>query len=619
MFISSHTNALAEAYQQPLPLKLLLVLKYEPEVQSHDTASFSASPTYTVSPAMAPIRKTPSVPLPVGALTYRHGITKESLKEAHDKRGKIFGNTRQMMALHSHTMHMIASRGFERAGPLPTAATQRPLLKRRYSVDVLTVRENPKRKRRMLSKEEDKVRLDSAKRKVFMNTDSQQTEDEQEQGVQEEMPKVQKEDSMPFPNPSRYHELGVGEAAMVPLNERTYLSLNDQAVTNLALYYMTKQRNWGRENWMRDDSLSMALMILGQDKDCEASNIAIARTVETMAIYNVKKFGEDPQGSGMDWLRERFGNARWIFLPINDGLRIRGRGFGGSHWSLALMDMRAGRIHHYNAMGSNLRVAQAVSDILLDILNEDEDEFEHFLDENSPSQSRHNRAEDDGGAACGPYVYKMTEYLIDQIRAAQEAGREETYSANLPKGFGRQFKRIFHSHRVRERMQASIIREKAKQLAEEIADAHDEAVFSQEDITLPDIPYGRNQDNPPSEANETSDDDDLETEEVVQQSSSDDDDDDNDSYFSDFSCSTAHEPDSDYEPDSDFDAKGETDDESTPPPKATGRVPRSHARAKSTPEPSLGRKLRSHTRAENATAPEEAGRVLRRSARNKQS
>jgi hypothetical protein len=59
-------------------------------------------------------------------------------KEAHHKRGQIFARTHQVMRHKTDRMLVNASRGYEREGHVPTNFTQPPLLKRRYSLDIVT-------------------------------------------------------------------------------------------------------------------------------------------------------------------------------------------------------------------------------------------------------------------------------------------------------------------------------------------------------------------------------------------------------------------------------------------------------------------------------------------------
>lgn len=485
--ISPHTSGLAIVRQQPLSSKLVTSFQHEPQVSGSSSAPIPDTSSQSAPLAMAPVKKTPGVPLTVKDLTYRYGVTKDSLKAAHKKRGNIYGKTRQMMDLGTRLMHVIASRGFERAGPLPTEPSQRPMRKRRYSIDVTTQMEVPKPKRIMLSRRKDKVSFEQ--RIISMDTNSLQVH--VGEYAEEETPAVQKEAPMAIPDPCRHPDLGLIEASTAPMDSQDYLSLDGNIISNEGLHYMTSTCPSEEETWMRDESLFMALKILGQEMDCEANAIAITTALNVMAFYYISMYGQNPQDKDLDWVREQFGSARWIFLPINNGMDslANDSDFHGSHWTLALVDMKAKEVRHYDSVSAtrsgNAECAETACKNLLDTLGKEG--FKFIEERNCPSQIRHNQADDTG--ACGPFVYKMTEFLVGELRAVQKAGKEHRFTPRLPGGFGtRDFKKIFNSAEVRERMQASIIQEKAKQTARELAQAHDEAVFLQEDIALPDIP-----------------------------------------------------------------------------------------------------------------------------------
>lgn len=237
---------------------------------------------------------------------------------------------------------------------------------------------------------------------------------------------------------------------------------------------------------MRGESLDMALEVLRRDKNCEAYGIDIANSNMSQIFY-IAGMCQDGQSNAYDEYRRRFKHKRWIFLPINDGFGgTTNDGHSGTHWSLVVMDTIEHTVHYFDSLYVqwewNQRLAKDVSIGLMSILGEDISEWVFESEINSPHQWKHNQFTGDGGP-CGPFVYKMTEILVENI-IFQEHRQERRYGLSLPDWFPEHFVNLFHSGQVRWQMQQSLVRYKAEYEATWLIQAHDLKAVQNEGATL---------------------------------------------------------------------------------------------------------------------------------------
>ncbi|KAF1935192.1 hypothetical protein EJ02DRAFT_75709 [Clathrospora elynae] len=409
----------------------------------------------------------------------------------HYKRATIFGQTREIMFCRTRRMCLTASRGFQR-GNVPTKRTTPPLLKRRYSIDVSTSDWNG-----WWASGRNQEELEARARRNFCSLSKRYTHN-----LQRECQKVKAYHLDPIyfpgsfvdvPNPSRYVAFGPLFALRPPFNTDIYLELGDATIRNDAFCYIgvTDTRDHGSEVWMRDESIDMALEVLRRDSNCDAHSIAIANSMTAQVCYFACQ-SKDGSTREYDEYRTRFQNKKWIFIVINDAIGgLVNDGTNGTHWSLVAMDCEGRLAHYYDSMYIDSRYHQHMGlDVcsgMLYILGENPGDWKYQPEWHSPHQNRNNQFYGDGGA-CGPFVFKMTELLVDHIRHYQRAGNEDQCYLQLDRGFPAVFENQFHSQNVRRGIQMRIARWKAGIDAPELAHAHDQNAIRDEDVALIDEP-----------------------------------------------------------------------------------------------------------------------------------
>ncbi|KAI0583050.1 Peptidase-C48 domain-containing protein [Pyrenophora tritici-repentis] len=391
--------------------------------------------------------------------------------DAHYKRMKgIYGKTRHLMRTRTKRMSLVASRGFQR-GSLPTRRTKPPLRKRRYSVDVNTAQnwqqENPLQDYSMLDVQRQNHETDA----VPLSTTVIDA----------------------IPNPFRYPLLSSKyHFRFPPSNDNVYLRLGD-AVLKTDAYGHIGLTGGSYHVWMTGDSLDMAMEVLRRDEPCHTHGIAIANSAVAQICY-FAHMSNDSSPQEYNEYKIQYEDKRWIFIIINDAIGgFESDSEQGSHWSFIAMDRGNKKVHYYDSMWAqdydqnyNRDIGRDVGAGMLKILEEDANFWEYIPEYWTPNQNYYNRFTSDEGA-CGPFVFKMMQYLIQQIVYWQAVGCD--VSLSLESTFPLWFKdNLFDSWQIRREIQASITRWKAIVEGMHLTTTHDQDVLLDEDIVLEDVP-----------------------------------------------------------------------------------------------------------------------------------
>ncbi|EOA90235.1 hypothetical protein ACJQWK_07644 [Exserohilum turcicum] len=380
-------------------------------------------------------------------------------KNAYLKPQQIYEKTRSIMRMNTYRTLLVASRGFARGG-LPTRRTKPPLLTRRYSIDVNTV-------------------------------NNWGTSSAVDWGV--DQPEYESQDPVlsthiPVPHPGRYAGLGKMFQLYPPFDEKMYLELGDATICNYTFRNIICTDFKNGDPWMRDESLDMALEILRRDTDCDNYDIEIANSMMSQICYCARK-DEDYKPQEFSEYRARFEDKRWIFLPVNDAIGTNVD--GGIHWSLIILDRNHKKIYYVDSLFVDDAVYQnlgyEISAGMLRILGEDLDSWTFEPQKYTPNQILDNLAFSDAGP-CGPFVFKMTEYLVTYIKFYQLRGIEDQCSLTLSQGFPSFFRNYFHSAHIRTDIQKRIAHWKAIDVASRIATAHDQEVLADTSVELGNSP-----------------------------------------------------------------------------------------------------------------------------------
>ena len=264
-------------------------------------------------------------------------------------------------------------------------------------------------------------------------------------------------------------------ASPTPEDDETYLTFNDAIITNNQFHYI--MHTVGPEAFMQDYCLDMALKILAHNKKCADSHISIASTFESQIFYCA---ANDTNGGYEEYLK-LFGNAKWIFIPINDGMTGKvNASIQGAHWSLLALNRIGKTAHYFDSLFIDKpeyhQLASTVFCGIANVLGENIDEWDTKIEYNSPNQSKHNLCDEDEWTSCGPFVYSMTEYLIHTIQEAQRHGCENQHVLDLGAEFPRLWATIWDSRAHRKDMQDSIAKMKKDMETAEETDGSDEVV-----------------------------------------------------------------------------------------------------------------------------------------------
>jgi hypothetical protein len=520
-------------------LQVQMLRQVEPAVSASATATTrppSTPPTDKTLTTMEPGLPTPSSSTSASDRALSLGTSNrwevhatrarvKRAKAAHIKSAHIFTQTRQMMRYKTWKMFLIASRGHERTGYVPTKQTTPALRKRRYSIDVNTADWENQHVLDWAYGPDAKVRCSisytgqslgataSQARSTVLQfpPDSSPVTGAVSQNIcasliasyanshqftaadqphEEIEPVAQYEPAVTLPNPSRYQELGLQAARCPPFNPGVYLDLGSATIHNDAFHYMTyTQWSWqNREGWMRDESLNMAIEVLRRDQKCDDYAIGFADANSAQIFQCANEYNQTDDAS-YDNYRNDFRDKKWIFIVMNDAI---GSGqHGGNHWSLIALDFVHQRAHYYDSMfirSLNQReLACNITQGLLRMLRVNSLTWGFVPEWNSPDQNFDNRYENDAGA-CGPFVYKMIEMLVNEIQTQTDAGDEDVCSLMLNREFPDYFKSQFHSLDVRLQMQQSLVPYKIRADAERLIYQHDQLAVNGEDVILSSIP-----------------------------------------------------------------------------------------------------------------------------------
>ncbi|KAH7351455.1 hypothetical protein BKA66DRAFT_575549 [Pyrenochaeta sp. MPI-SDFR-AT-0127] len=416
-------------------------------------------------------------------------------KHTHYKRGRIFVKTQQRMQMKTKKMSVIASRGHGRANYVPSRRTRPPLLKRRYSIEVITKNWENWKKPGWEQGDSAEVCIQVGLN-LTEHSRAQQKRDPDELSqikytvpqYHENEPLVQPNPPETLPDPRRYITFSFHHALRPPCNDEIYLELGDATIRNDAFLYIGVT-DWtcGLEAWMRGESIDMALEVLRRDQDCDDYSIDIANSNSAQVFY-LAAMCNDGSSREYDEYRIRFHNKRWIFVVINDAFGgVENNGTKGSHWSLVALDRIHKTVHYYDSLYINWEANRAIGhDVgkgLLLILDEDMSRWAFRPEWNSPSQVHDNLAVGDIGP-CGPFVYRMTEMLIEHIKYHYDNGSVFKCSLGLPEDFNAQFGQLFHSKLVRQAIQHSIAQWKCRIDTSHFMHEHDRIAVRDESVIL---------------------------------------------------------------------------------------------------------------------------------------
>ncbi|KAH7082076.1 hypothetical protein FB567DRAFT_97700 [Paraphoma chrysanthemicola] len=429
-------------------------------------------------------------------LVFEHWMKKNPGARVYDLQhlGKRERNSQTMRAA-TNTMQLTSSRGFEREGFAPTRKTSPPMRSRRYSVDVITAEPWVRMPRELSEHGQLQVRL----------TNNQKYRESLGLGLATSVrhlePVPPPTPVLSFPDPHRYPVLGLFKAfypwAFDPnydhnrTSQSMYLELGTACLHNESVHLIKacNSATYGPECWMRGESLGMALEVLRRDMNGDAFDIGVADENAAQMMNYANLYG-DARASGYDSMRQQFGDKKWIFILVNDAIPIKSDGpMGeGTHWSLIALDRIHNTAHYYDSLwiGRRDQAVRAIGIIkgALAILEEQEQLWSFREEYESPHQGRENTFLYDEGA-CGPFVWKMTEWLMTRIRRYRDNNDEARCSLMLFQGFPDHFREYFNSRDVRHQMLASIAIRKATQVGTEATDAHDVAALKGcQDVTL---------------------------------------------------------------------------------------------------------------------------------------
>ncbi|KAL5116418.1 hypothetical protein ACEQ8H_005654 [Pleosporales sp. CAS-2024a] len=465
-----------------------------PESILYDELSSTSASTRPTGAAAEPVTQRPHPSHSRKNWTDRAKVA----KDAHYKRSRIFSKTRQMILHRTPNMVISATRGYQRAGYVPTKTTAPPLLKRRYSVDVITPDWHGRRRQELLEINKFEVckHVDPRGTAAFPTShtiacspclellaDNSKAKPPA-RCYDENEAMIENEPIQSLPNPLRYQYFNSRAATQPPYDGNTYLRL-DHTLSNDYFHQMTDTQ--GSEAWMDDSSLNMALDVLRIHKNCKAHGIDVANS-DTVQMIHIASGDSDAQDPSYNDLRERFRDKKWIMFPVNDGM---GGYSAPSHWALVVMDFVHMRVFYYNSIGVERNamyyIAFEISGALLKILGTNTERWVFLPQENSPNQFQNNMHGNDHGP-CGPFVWKMMQIFIDQIIYYQVAGREIDCDLELASDFPEYFGTLFNSMNVRIEMQHSLILAKIQMDSTKAMDEHDQAAVNDEDVVLSDAP-----------------------------------------------------------------------------------------------------------------------------------
>lgn len=453
------------------------------------------------------------------------------------REARIYSQTRGMMSYRTERMFAHALRDYQRENHAPMKRTRPPLHMRRYSIDVNTGVEERGRKRvshsltamRSCESLQHLVNSDVTNNVLLQTRDGKLIETEVLDQQVSQFPSYspeyqthpgpcmiannaklttiqahQRKDNefkhqalelvtpstapLLFPIPCRYHGFNKYYRYLPPSNSSTYLSIDNASLTNAD--FLTITHLTGYHSFMSDNALDTAFTLLSREKACSAADIRIASTIEAQV-----SFYADP--AGKEAYSALFSPARWIFIPINDGLGATSNDSAlaaGAHWMLVALDRVHKRMHYFDSLamgrGEYWDTAIDVARGMLGIVGEDEAQWAFVAEWHSPHQYRDNACQQDVGP-CGPFVYAMVSLFVDEIRGFQRAGVEEQCDLSLGGWFPAWFGERWDSKTTREEIQRSVASARMQSSVEGWAAAHDRVALEGEQVEVVDEPAVR--------------------------------------------------------------------------------------------------------------------------------
>ncbi|KAF1919038.1 hypothetical protein BDU57DRAFT_127829 [Ampelomyces quisqualis] len=384
-------------------------------------------------------------------------------KDAHNKRTCLYPKSRQMLCQTTNHTKILSSRGVDRGRNAPTKITTPSLPKRRYSIDVVTDGWNI---------QDGSMEWEEGDTVDALTITSAHNETDL-------IP--QKRIVQPLPNPLRYYWFNVPAAFRPPYNDGHYLTFQDSTLLNKEFWHIRDMES--SLAWMDDNPFNMALEVLRESRPCREHHIDVVTSNVTQSIWMA--YATDDLGHpSFDYLRQRLATKRWIFIPINDGLGGNySSDSGGTHWSLVVMDRVHRYAHYYDSMSVDgariVRIAADVTWAMITLLGSEN--WTLKPESHTPNQWLHNQTSGDRGA-CGPFVWKMSDILIQRIIDAQSYGQPEHCSLSLDKRFPWEHK--FNSQEIRCEMQDCIAHRKCRMDSLHYMSVHDALAVGGENVIL---------------------------------------------------------------------------------------------------------------------------------------
>jgi hypothetical protein len=247
-----------------------------------------------------------------------------------------------------------------------------------------------------------------------------------------------------------------------PHNDDTYLNLGDETISNYHFNHITTLT--GYEAFMDESIINTSFEALRQHENCEYNSIDIVSTNIAQMLNGVASHN-DGHKPYYDFLRARFADKNWIFVPINDGVdSTHAFGVAGSHWSLLIVDRVHEKVYYYdsfytpdlsqgNPKDTGYRMMQIAHMVVIGILQVlgvmNTKTWSLYPQKHTPHQNHNNQFLGDEGA-CGPFVWRMSAFMIDLIKQYRRAGKEHEFTVALAPGFPALFGTFFNSYTVRE-------------------------------------------------------------------------------------------------------------------------------------------------------------------------
>ncbi|OAG12269.1 uncharacterized protein CC84DRAFT_1226364 [Paraphaeosphaeria sporulosa] len=388
---------------------------------------------------------------------------------AHNQRAHAFAQTRAMIRLETESLFVTSSRGFGRELP-PTGLARPPLKSRRYTIDASLATRAFQYERDYTANNYDRLPEDLTYPTQFIaktNVSAREIDERVQLGIQ-----------LTLPDPLRYRELHRWGRVLPQFNEDrypgddgerrfmndTYIQFSDGPLRNEDFITITSM-TYG--SWYRDDVMDAALALCSIYYGAEDNEIMVVGSGTSQAF----KFAAMTHGElDMTELRAYapiFQGKKWILMPLNDGIGETSTGqFHGTHWSLLAINRPSKSAHYIDGYGYSMeKMAKCYACALQKML--DDEEYDFYIEWNSPDQWSNNSTPFIDWGPCGPYVVKIVKIMMAHIRNHQNVGREADITLHLNSSFRSQFD--FDSYSERRALEYTIASFEADQVARERA------------------------------------------------------------------------------------------------------------------------------------------------------